>query len=38
VLAGDPALGIVERARAASLRSTSTFYKAYRAGGGPAPR
>ncbi|MCG4452792.1 helix-turn-helix domain-containing protein [Pseudomonas sp. MMS21-TM103] len=37
VLASDPAVGILERARAAGFRSTSTFYAAYRAVTGQAP-
>jgi len=37
VLASDPSSGILERARAAGFRSTSTFYSAYRAVTGQAP-
>jgi AraC-like DNA-binding protein len=37
VLASDPAIGILERARAAGFRSSSTFYSALRAHTGHAP-
>ncbi len=36
VLASDPSVGVVERARAAGFRSTSTFYAAYKAVAGSA--
>lgn len=37
VLASDPGLGVVEQARAAGFRSTSTFYAAYKAVTGTSP-
>ena len=37
VLASDPATGILERAKAAGFRSSSTFYSAFRAHTGHAP-
>ncbi|MVW73988.1 helix-turn-helix domain-containing protein [Pseudomonas xionganensis] len=37
VLASDPGLGVLEQARAAGFRSTSTFYAAYKAVTGTSP-
>lgn len=37
VLASDPTLGVLERARVAGFRSVSTFYAAYRAETGQTP-